>query len=89
MDSEQDPSGIDKSEREHLKAPSRQGDLSTQHGEGQPAAARNFEYEISSYYTLFIKRSLAEYLRGLGGGEITEGVKIVTRFYRERCEEEK
>ena len=89
MDSEQDPSGIDKSEREPLKIPNRQSGLSTQHAGVQPAGARNFEYEISNYYTLHIKPSLAEYLRGLGGGEITEGVKIVTRFYRERCEQEK
>jgi hypothetical protein len=40
-------------------------------------------------YRDFIKPSLAEYLRSLGEGEITEGVKFLARLYQERCKQEK
>ena len=89
MESKQHPIGLDQSEREQVKSQNPPREVSTDIAGTQRAAARNFEYEIPNYYTLHIKPSLAEYLRGLGGGEITGGVKVVTRFYRERCEQEK
>jgi hypothetical protein len=73
---------VDESEREKLRTPNRQRDLSTQHAGVQSVEALAKAYEIPNYYTIHIEPSIAEYLRSLGNGEITDGVKIATQFYR-------
>jgi hypothetical protein len=88
MENEQDRIGIDPSE-ENLRTPNRQRDLATQHAGTQSVEAHTKEYESWNYYTVHIETSLAKYLRDLGDGEITKGVKIVTRFYQSRCEQDK
>lgn len=89
MGSEQDRTGSHQSEGENLSTPASQRDLSTDHEGVKPVGKQTLEYEIWSSYNVRMDPSVAEYLRSLGGGEIHEGVRIVTRFYRERFEQDK
>lgn len=41
------------------------------------------EYELWTHVDIRIKPSLEKYLRDLGGGEISEGVMIVAKFYQD------
>jgi len=47
------------------------------------------EYEIWHTYTVRMVPSLEKYLRTLGGGDLSDGVEIAAKFYREMCKEGK
>lgn len=59
-----------------------QRDLSTYHVVVEPVGQPTKEYESWKFFDIRIEPSLAEYLRALGGGEISEGVRIATQFYQ-------
>ena len=50
--------------------------------EVEPIGQPKKDYESWRLVDIRIESSLAEYLRVLGGGDISEGVRIVTRFHQ-------
>ena len=82
MGSEQGGSSGPLSEGEKLEASVGQHDMSAGREAGKPVGEHTVEYEIWSTYNVRMDPSVAEYLRSLGGGEISQGVAIAVRFHQ-------
>jgi hypothetical protein len=85
MDRKQDCTSIDQGRSESLRTLPSQHDLATHHEVVEPVGQATRDYEDWESCYIRIESSLAEYLRSLGGDEISEGVRIAAQFHQAQC----
>jgi hypothetical protein len=54
---------------------------------GQSEGSSTLEYEGWEHCGIAVEPSVIRYLRELGGGDISEGVRVAVRFHREHGRE--
>jgi hypothetical protein len=87
MEHKRDGASIQRNASEDSRTRLSQRDLATQYEAVEPVGQPTKDYEGWEFCNIRIGSALEKYLRSLGGGDVSEGVRIAAEFHQARVKD--